>query len=707
LVERASARFALLALLLLALPARAEIEKRVWFILDNTGSMNTNDPRGLAKLSAHMFYSLLDPNSGMDSFHLATLDGRQTVPTSGEALGEYLGQITNNVQHTYYLPAVRSAVEGLDREKLNSPDNTLRKTIVFVTDGGPDDKGPDLDAARALAASLPGRGIHLYVLLFGREAAASRPTVARMFPPGSNVEIFDDGDGSHLLWLVASVFGRAFGALVDTPRTDRSNIDLSHRLISKAAVIAFRNRPETPPLDLSLPDGTKAGGASQSWSEKGSSYALKWLKGVQHVRYGVRTDADASTLLLRVEPYHLEACDPATRKPLPPRQNPRALLATEASTFCFLAAGAPEAVTISVRSRSTGSQPAQLQESVCQSRPSTVPEGSLYQIECRFPKLGADAYPGVIEVMPSQNGVEDSASGARAEVQVYPYIKIAVDPPRNSLANASDVHRLRRDERGCTAFKFRPESGDIPGGKPEVTLQAFLDETAHSQTAYRQGSATLDGEPLEFQGGEGDWARGRSISRSEFFETNHEFCAVAGLAASGDADSTVTLPVRFFFTGYPYSELRVINDFQADARVQPPAWWELWGNGVWLGLGVLGCLVLGFGLLRWNFLPANLICRSWVEPAGAESVTPLVRSRLVPFVPDRRTVLLDNGSFTAGSIRATSPDLFEFRPAPEITVTTRVGMSFGGGYNLRVHESYQFDSPRGKYVVRIEYGGGG
>jgi hypothetical protein len=111
--------------------------------------------------------------------------------------------------------------------------------------------------------------------------------------------------------------------------------------------------------------------------------------------------------------------------------------------------------------------------------------------------------------------------------------------------------------------------------------------------------------------------------------------------------------------------------------------------------------VLGLGLMRWNFLPVKMVCRSWVEPGGGEFRSDLAPNPLVPFVPDRRTVLLENGSFTAGWIRAISPDLFEFVPAPGVSVSARTGMA--GEFTLRVHESYDLLSTRGKYVMRIEY----
>jgi len=692
---------AITALLLLGVPAWGEVERRVWFILDNTKSMKQNDPNGLAKLSAHLFYELLDPNRGMDAFHLSTLDGRQFAPTNGDELHNYLSNVTNNVNQTFYVPAIRDALAGLGREHLVSQDDTLRKIIVFVTDGEPDDR---IDAARDLAASLAGGDTHLYILLYGTGAASGRPKVTTMFPPGRNIDILDD-DGSRVLSIMAGIFGRSFGALVDTAQTNRSSVDLSHKLVSKAAVIAYWTHQSIPSLELRLPNGAAAPGISQSDTETGSAYSLKWLNSVVNGSYGVHADPGVSTLLLRFAPYHLEACDPATHKPLNARANPRAVLAGETSDFYFLAPGNPETVVVSARARATGSEAIQFQENVCQSHRSETPEGLLFHVECHFPKLGAGAYPGVIEVTPSQNEVENSAAAARAEVQIYPYMKVMVDPPRDSLAGANGSHRLQRDERGCASFHFRPESGELPGAdKPQIRLQAMLDESARAQTAYRQESATLDGEPLEFDGGQGDWARGKAVPRESFFQAPHEFCAVAGLA-HGDSAAPVTLPIRFSLTGYPYNELPVIAGFQADAEVQPPAWWELWGNALWLIVGMAACLVLGFALLRTNFLPANLACRSWLAQGGGESYTPLVRNRLAPLVRDRRTLLLDNGSFTGGTIRATHPDLFEFLPAPGITLAIRTGAAFDGGYRLRVHENFQLESPRGTYIVRIEYAG--
>ena len=225
-----------------------------------------------------------------------------------------------------------------------------------------------------------------------------------------------------------------------------------------------------------------------------------------------------------------------------------------------------------------------------------------------------------------------------------------------------------------------------------------------SQSAYAPDSAILDGDPLEVDGGQGTWSRGKSLPRSSFFENEHELCMVAGLASRGTAVTAVTLPVHFFLSEFPYSEMRIINDFQADGEVLPPTWWEMWGNASWLALAIACCLSLSAGLMSTNYLPSNMSCRSWATPGGAESCTPLVRSGLLRFVRDRRPLLLDNGSYTAGAIRTTAPDLFEFIAGPDVTLVSGPGSERPlGRQHLHVHESYQLTCPRGNYVFRIEY----
>src|SRR5439155_16150639 len=107
-------------------------------------------------------------SSSLDSFHVTTLDGQNINPQSDRALLDFLqNTVKNSAGATLYLPVIREAVEALTAERLVSRDNTLRKAIVFVTDGAPEDAA-DFEKARELAATLPGRDIRLYILLFGR-----------------------------------------------------------------------------------------------------------------------------------------------------------------------------------------------------------------------------------------------------------------------------------------------------------------------------------------------------------------------------------------------------------------------------------------------------------------------------------------------------------------------------------------------------------
>jgi hypothetical protein len=206
--------------MLLSVPAWADVEKRVWFIMDNSGSMDNTDPGCLAKLSAHLFYGLLEPRVGMDSFRLSTLDAGSGPPrtpfepSNAQALEDYLqNRVGNTAPHTYYYSAVQQAYDGLRNEKRWSLDHILRKVIVFVTDGEPEDMA-QAASARDLARKLQEQDIQLHILLFGTKAANGYSKVAQMFPESSHIKIESDPKGDRLLFMVANVFGRAFGALV-------------------------------------------------------------------------------------------------------------------------------------------------------------------------------------------------------------------------------------------------------------------------------------------------------------------------------------------------------------------------------------------------------------------------------------------------------------------------------------------------------------
>ena len=153
-----------------------DVKRDVVLVIDNSGSMQDNDPQSLAPAAVEAFIQELDANTRVALLifdqdvtlaqdFVSVADGRQQLLDSLEAI-DYSGQYTDSPA------AIERAIYSL---KNNARDHA-RLIIIFMTDGIVDTGNPDNDRSRTewlrtdLATAAARAGIQIFGIAFTNDA---------------------------------------------------------------------------------------------------------------------------------------------------------------------------------------------------------------------------------------------------------------------------------------------------------------------------------------------------------------------------------------------------------------------------------------------------------------------------------------------------------------------------------------------------------
>jgi hypothetical protein len=752
-MRRALAAFAALACA--AVPAQAANHVRV--VLDLSISMRHNDSGRLAKLSTLLLFDLVRPNPTLgDSFDVIPFapDWRWTDPNAPpptgngvritarldrrEELIHRLAALAYDAKMTYFYPGLLAALQDLEGTR-GAYDV---RTIVLVTDGVPEQPTRDreLELIKSqLAPRLARRGIRLYVLAFGGEAAQNRNFFEQIVhaPDGKSLgEFFVDPLGRDLLTYMLQIFSGSFGYTADTarPLPGTSTLDLDASTTpAKVAVVVLCPRAQPPFLRLIPPHGAAVNTPEgvKSGSQDGGSYSLTWVLAPNPGDYGLASDAiPGSVALLRPTRLALEIL------PAPPhRQTERAIAKTPFLLRVRVksptgAQGDPGPVDLSFRTlgpRVAGSS--NLTDYSWKSDLGAPPpgagtvtaEGRTYDIKTDFqedPEHPEQTYAGYLEVEARRGGAVVGALVAEhaLRVDVHPWLLISPFPLSSYLAKDSSSRALRRHDRACSRFALTRNAGRLPHpDRPRYAVRAALTaaDPAVVGRELNQAVFSLDGQPLELAGAnspQGGWSLGRTLDDQQLLG-EHELCVQVGKPTAGDPGRPVELSVGFTLQEDPYDEYEVIQPHTVKLSIAPPTFFEENRAVIFAAATVLAVLGLLWYLRdRPNFPDDLRYALAREGPAPTLVARPLAAAsatdRLLGLAAERPVMAADEDRLL-GRVRAIDQDLFLLRPARGVTVEP-VGVQETievrrGLATLAIHRTYRLRSSLGSYLFRMEY----
>lgn len=742
-----------LSLALVAFPVAAR-QVHVRVVLDLSRSMKTNDPGRLAILSTLLLHDLAAPNTTRgDTFEVIPFDldwqwrdPAAAPPVSRQArIAAQSGHRQEFVQAvqalpyearmTYFYPGIAAALADLEQKNGGVHDI---HAIVLVTDGVPESATRDAELQRIrdeLAPRIEQRGVRLYVLAFGKEAANHQDFFARMLlsPQGKSLGAsLVDPNGTQLLAQMLEIFSRSFGFSPDTAHRvpGTADLDLEAQVTpERVAVAVLAPQAQTPPsLILSPPPrGTvqNPDGVVNA-SVPGGGYSLTWVFQPGTGRYGFASDATSGTVAV-LRPARL-AVDILPRPPL--QQTERALAGIPFPLRIRIrpasgAQGDPGPVDLSFRTNGErGVDPSGNATYVWRNdriaavgSGTPTAQGRIFDVDVDFPEDSERRgmmYAGHLEVEVRRGeAVVGALDGTHAHrIEVYPPVSVAPLPSTAAISTTA----LGRQDHSCTQFVFQLDGGQLPHPeRPLYPLRAVLtaNDPAVLQRELREASFTLDGLPLEIEGSAAtqpsEWFKGRQLPPKELL-AQHELCVQMGKPSEGNPARPAGMKLVTTLMDDPYDEFGVIKPFSLKVPVAPPSLYERWRFVLVPTLLALSLLTQLWYLRNRPVVPgdlqysiaaeessADLTGRMWNEPSVAN---------LLGWVAER-SVVAPGDDRLLGRVRPVDKELFQFRPASGVRVEAFRGhepeTARRGAVTLAVRRVYRLITDRGSFLFRMEY----
>lgn len=752
-----------LALAAIALELSAAPEKHVRVILDISQSMRgtrtdpANDPSGHALISVGLLYDLARYELGPDgSFRVLPFDvpasakcpssvprtvtGSWISPVAGgrDPFIRRILDLTYDAPCTFFFPYLEAGLRDLETTRKG---DDVKRILVLVTDGLTEDlsKKEEADLLTALTPRLIAAGVDLYVLAFGRTAAANeaffRPIFHFRQSGGTGGSLLADPAGTQLVENMIKIFEMSFSykaEMVTGTRLDlRGGNEQRH-----VAVVAINDPPREPRFSVYPPSGgagVSVKGAvaaalgrevpkvTPPGSGRPVSYGVLWINGPAEGGHEFRDSVSPKKLAI-LRPRNLRVELSKSAMDVAMIDSPMHLQAIVKPADG--GSGDPGAVNLQFRvfavrkPDSSGYEYHPPEDWIPAATPAGKYEpgvGRVYEIQPVFQQAAAFNKPakngtwwdGYIEVRAQSDGnTLTSLDKNQHSVRIYPRLSLRPDPD-----HVTPMHRgsatLRGAEEGCSLFMFRAEGA--PLRDTDYTLSASVDEKLLTG-AFRGAKFRLNSTDL------GQWQRGRKMSRQDLTTSKLEVCLSPAKKNSGGKG--LELPVRFSLSmseGDPYQRLDVVRPLIIVANLEPVGFLSRFWP---LLLLFLFLLLLGVLLSRLRHV---LAFPPDFRTALAEGAVPRVPSpkplaeaaiwnALFRAHPPRPVSSM-NGKLL-GEVVPVDSDLFSFHPATgfaEVTHEDDDGRNLlprqaDGGVMMAAHHLYRVKGSDGSiHHIRLEY----